>query len=234
MQALLATGLAAGGLGFSSTWSTTHNDHNGDPVPSRHASREELVASVLGGRGAPGHHARVHPGRRTPFGEDAVRPDGGHEPGGRPAAQLERAAGLRRNVGLRGPPAGRGRLRRRARRPGRGPHPARHPPHLAQLPQRVHPRHPPGLGQSSWRCPPRTSWPCWPTRAGRAEMDRPGAVGRRTAAQSIANWGEYVPGIESSQPGATGRWWAAVRRDRHRCGACRPGMRSPTSSWPTG
>ena len=44
MQALLRDGLAAGGMGFSSTWSTSHNDHTGIPVPSRHASREEILA----------------------------------------------------------------------------------------------------------------------------------------------------------------------------------------------
>jgi len=44
MKALLRDGLAAGGMGFSSTWSTSHNDHTGVPVPSRHASREELLA----------------------------------------------------------------------------------------------------------------------------------------------------------------------------------------------
>ena len=44
MCTLLRDGLAAGGLGFSSTWSTSHNDHTGVPVPSRHASREELLA----------------------------------------------------------------------------------------------------------------------------------------------------------------------------------------------
>jgi len=50
MQALLHEGLAAGGLGFSSTWSRTHNDHFGEPVPSRHATEEELLAlcSVVG------------------------------------------------------------------------------------------------------------------------------------------------------------------------------------------
>jgi N-acyl-D-aspartate/D-glutamate deacylase len=43
MRELLADGLRAGGLGFSSTWSRTHNDHEGNPVPSRHSSREELL-----------------------------------------------------------------------------------------------------------------------------------------------------------------------------------------------
>ena len=44
MCELLRDGLRAGGMGFSSTWSTSHNDHNGVPVPSRHASRKELIA----------------------------------------------------------------------------------------------------------------------------------------------------------------------------------------------
>lgn len=44
MRQLLADGLRAGGLGFSSTWSPSHNDHTGTPVPSRHASRDEMIA----------------------------------------------------------------------------------------------------------------------------------------------------------------------------------------------
>jgi N-acyl-D-aspartate/D-glutamate deacylase len=44
MCTLLRAGLAAGGMGFSSTWSASHNDHHGEPVPSRWASREELIS----------------------------------------------------------------------------------------------------------------------------------------------------------------------------------------------
>lgn len=44
MLALLRESIAQGGMGFSSTVSPTHNDGDGQPVPSRHASREELVA----------------------------------------------------------------------------------------------------------------------------------------------------------------------------------------------
>ena len=44
MKALLAKSLAEGAMGFSSTVAVTHNDADGQPVPSRHASREELVA----------------------------------------------------------------------------------------------------------------------------------------------------------------------------------------------
>jgi N-acyl-D-aspartate/D-glutamate deacylase len=44
MCQLLRDGLAAGGLGFSSTWSTSHNDHFGQPVPSRCSTRDEVLA----------------------------------------------------------------------------------------------------------------------------------------------------------------------------------------------
>jgi N-acyl-D-aspartate/D-glutamate deacylase len=44
MKRLLAESLEAGGLGFTSSWATSHNDAKGDPVPSRHASREEMIA----------------------------------------------------------------------------------------------------------------------------------------------------------------------------------------------
>lgn len=44
MRALLRAGLDAGGLGFSSSWARTHNDAEGHMVPSRFASRDEIVA----------------------------------------------------------------------------------------------------------------------------------------------------------------------------------------------
>jgi N-acyl-D-aspartate/D-glutamate deacylase len=44
MCSLLADGLRAGGLGFSSSWAASHNDHLGQPVPSRAADLEELLA----------------------------------------------------------------------------------------------------------------------------------------------------------------------------------------------
>ncbi len=43
MKALLADCLSQGAMGFSSTLSTTHNDADGQPVPSRHASFEEIL-----------------------------------------------------------------------------------------------------------------------------------------------------------------------------------------------
>ena len=44
MKMLLTDGLAAGGLGFSTSLSYTHNDGDGAPVASRFASNEEVVA----------------------------------------------------------------------------------------------------------------------------------------------------------------------------------------------
>ena len=44
MKALLAEGIAAGGLGFSTSLSYTHNDGDGAPVASRFASNDEVVA----------------------------------------------------------------------------------------------------------------------------------------------------------------------------------------------
>ncbi len=54
MVDLLRDGLAVGAMGFSSTWSTTHNDLEGRPVPSRWASREEVLALCAVLRDFPG------------------------------------------------------------------------------------------------------------------------------------------------------------------------------------
>ena len=43
MGEVLAESLRGGGLGFSSSQATTHNDANGEPVPSRFATPEELI-----------------------------------------------------------------------------------------------------------------------------------------------------------------------------------------------
>lgn len=50
MKGLLRDGLAAGGLGFTSSYARTHNDADGNMVPSRYASIAELVelAGVCG------------------------------------------------------------------------------------------------------------------------------------------------------------------------------------------
>ena len=44
MKRLLRDGLEAGGFGFSSSWARTHNDADGQMVPSRYATRGECIA----------------------------------------------------------------------------------------------------------------------------------------------------------------------------------------------
>ena len=44
MQQLLAQSIEQGAMGFSSTLSPTHNDADGQPVPSRHATFDEILA----------------------------------------------------------------------------------------------------------------------------------------------------------------------------------------------
>ena len=69
MCTLLREGLASGGLGFSSTWSVTHTDHEGEPVPSRHASPEELLALCSVVKEFPGTTLEFIPGI-APFTEE--------------------------------------------------------------------------------------------------------------------------------------------------------------------
>ena len=94
MSNLLRESLAAGGMGFSSSWAETHNDADGEPVPSRHATADELLALCRVTGEQHGNLARVHPhhGRvhRAP-----PRHHGPHVGRGPAPAQLEPAHGQR-------------------------------------------------------------------------------------------------------------------------------------------
>ena len=54
MRRLLAEGLRAGAIGFSSSWGVTHFDAEGAPVPSRWATADELLALAAVCRTFPG------------------------------------------------------------------------------------------------------------------------------------------------------------------------------------
>jgi len=71
MKSVLAASLAAGAMGFSTTISNTHNDADGNPVPSRAASEEELIALCGVCRDYPGTTIELGPGI-DPFSPELV------------------------------------------------------------------------------------------------------------------------------------------------------------------
>jgi N-acyl-D-aspartate/D-glutamate deacylase len=145
MKSVLAASLAAGAMGFSTTISNTHNDADGNPVPSRAASEEELIALCGVCRDYPGTTIELGPGidpfspelvelmtqmslaARRPVNWNAIAPQPGNE------GLVEQPA-----VGCRLCPRPRRRdprIDRRGQRHG-----------AAQLPHRLLPRQPAGLG----------------------------------------------------------------------------------------
>jgi N-acyl-D-aspartate/D-glutamate deacylase len=73
MVALLGRALAEGALGLSTSQSNTHNDGSGQPVPSRSASRQELLALAARVRGQPGTQLEaIIPGCLSGFTDDDI------------------------------------------------------------------------------------------------------------------------------------------------------------------
>jgi N-acyl-D-aspartate/D-glutamate deacylase len=71
MQALLRESLRAGALGFSTTTSPTHSDPDGNPVPSRCATHEEMFELARTCRDFPGTVLEIVPGVGD-FSEDQI------------------------------------------------------------------------------------------------------------------------------------------------------------------
>jgi N-acyl-D-aspartate/D-glutamate deacylase len=73
MVALLHESLAAGAMGFSTSQSHTHNDSAGQPVPSRGATRDELLALAGGVHPHPGTTLEaIIPGCLSGFTDDDI------------------------------------------------------------------------------------------------------------------------------------------------------------------
>jgi N-acyl-D-aspartate/D-glutamate deacylase len=73
MATILAAALADGALGLSTSQSNTHNDGSGQPVPSRSASREELLALAAAVRAQPGTQLEaIIPGCLSGFTDDDI------------------------------------------------------------------------------------------------------------------------------------------------------------------
>jgi N-acyl-D-aspartate/D-glutamate deacylase len=72
MEVLLADGLAAGGLGFSSSLARNHTDGNGEPVPSRWSTTQELLALAAVCRAHPGTSLELLPHTGPRFPTDVV------------------------------------------------------------------------------------------------------------------------------------------------------------------
>jgi N-acyl-D-aspartate/D-glutamate deacylase len=73
MVALLGRALADGALGLSTSQSNTHHDGSGQPVPSRSASRQELLALAARVRAQPGTQLEaIIPGCLSGFTDDDI------------------------------------------------------------------------------------------------------------------------------------------------------------------
>ena len=89
MEGLLRDGLAAGGIGFSSSWGINHSDADGKPVPSSRRGRRRAGPAGIHLQGVHGNIARVPArGAGAPGGSD--RRDDQDVGGCAASAQLER------------------------------------------------------------------------------------------------------------------------------------------------
>ena len=106
MRAELGAALEAGALGFSFTQSSSHSDGDGQPVASRWATPDELIAMCEETGAHPGTTLEgIVQGCLDQFSDDEIELLGAGQRGGRPPAQLERAHRRRPRARPRAPPA---------------------------------------------------------------------------------------------------------------------------------
>ena len=126
MRAELGRSLEAGALGFSFTQSSSHSDGDGQPVASRWASPEELIAMSEETGAHPGTTLEgIVQGCLDQFSDDEIELLGPRERSGQPSPQLERAHRRRTRARPRAASALGRRPRPRARRPARRARPCR-------------------------------------------------------------------------------------------------------------
>ena len=235
MQALLRAGLDAGALGFSSSWARTHNDADGHMVPSRFATRDELVDLCCDAVGVRGHVARVHPHGRP------VRAVGGRADGrrcrpprnGRSTGTCSASTpGTSTNAEQK---LEAGDLRARARRPRRRAHRADELPGVPVVPLGLRPRRHARLGRRHG--PPARREAEVLRRRGRAGQARRARAERREPAAHARQLGRTSRSTTSSRPrtSSTGAAWSA-RSPRRRAASAWDVLTcaspAPTSSTP--
>ncbi len=72
MVAVLHASIEEGGLGLSTTRSTSHSDHNGDPVPSRFADRDEILSLCAAVGEHPGTWLELVPSMDRVFSDETI------------------------------------------------------------------------------------------------------------------------------------------------------------------
>ena len=192
MRAELGLALEAGALGFSFTQSSSHSDGDGQPVASRWATPDELVAMAE----ETGAHAGttlegIVQGCLDQFSDDEIELLGTMSAAADRPAQLERAHHRRARARPRAAPARRRRPRRRARRSPRRAHDAGRRPDEHELPHLLRDLAAAGVAARSWacRCPSASSACRDPdTRVWMLERSQSQEAG---VFRRLADWGDY-------------------------------------------